>query len=547
MNLFKLFLILFISNLHAQTSGQKVLFLDLNNNPQEIEVAKKAADAKGQKLIVYPQGMNIADPDEIKKILKKHTFSSIVLSGHNGGSTYEGDKGVLEVTDLINIIQNSSSAKKIQSLYLLGCNGANKSKIYFWKESLPELKFIAGYDGLAPLGHDARGLRYFEDALTKEDKITSTKNFDEFKNLITNLNSVNNFASSVYASCSLDDKEYLFLPERSAKERFTPFDASECVKKISEFKTKYFEKIKLYWSGDLEPTELNPKSGFLRDAYVFLRQNEHCISDDDGLFASFNGDKLLFLRFMKAFNENFIDYYNDELKVYLDELNQIINSPEEFGKKVFEAESKAHKDLIEMKNKPQKYKRIVKAEIEKIEKERKDFLKADPVFARCIASPIFNCPNSTAKYIQYQNMSSKISELENIENTIDVSLMEKPIDRTDIFKDLSRSKDIKRLRDLVDKSLKDPRSVTRRELLAISHIHQKIPTSVFYGKSLRMTTYLYGYESLEGTNFPFSWHERIPNRQIEDTKYDSNKNNRYFESRFPKEFESLSKLIDSRL
>ncbi len=545
MTYFNILISVVISYAFAQFDENKILFLDLNNNPQEIEVAKRAAQNTGKKLIVYPQRQNQSKNPEIEQLFKEHSFSSVVISGHNGGSSYSGHHGELEITDLIQIIQKSSSANKIQSLYLLGCNSANKSKIFFWKESLPELKFIAGYDGTAPFGHNKKGLQYFEDALMKEAKITSTNEFEEFKNLITNLKSVNNFPSSVFASCNLNNEEYLFLPERAPMERFSQFNISECILKVSEFKEKYLEKITLFWSGELEPTKLNPSSGLLKDAYVFLRQNEHCLTNDEGLYGSYNGDNLLFLRFNKSFNENFLEYYKEEFKIYLKELDEIINGPEEYAKKVLEEQKKSHKELSDILKNPQKYKKTIDEVMKKITQEEKDFLAADPAFANCIENPNADCSRFGNRLIKFESMKIRSQALKDYESFISSRLNStEELGTKSLILQTSRSEEIKLLRSLVAKAVSEPEKMTRKELLMISHLNHQVPANSFSGKASRINLYMYGYDSLDGEIYPFSWHERLPGRKVDPPKSEAYKVEAYFESRFPKELKVLAKILD---
>jgi hypothetical protein len=375
---FNLILLSLFSLAQAQ---DKILFIDLNDGKTEIAAAKRVAQAKGKELIVYPQQGEQFKYEDLKSIIEKNSFSSLCLSGHNGGNSYGGATGNVDVGELMSAIDSSPSHNSIEGLYLLGCNSTNKAKIFFWKEALPNLKFIAGYDGSAPLSSNANGVKYFEDALGKQSQIASAKNAQTLKQLMTTLNSVNNFESAVYANCGPLKKEYLYLPRRTGPERFGEFSSKECVSKINDFKTKYLETIKKYWSGELEPTLQNPSSGFLKEAYVFMRQNEHCFEDED-LFG-FDGDQLLFLRFNQAFNENYFEYYKNQLQSYLDELNEFTTDTTGFLNKIKEGEKLALEKLLDIQANPQKYQPFIDAQKKKIQQEKKAFLVADPAFARC--------------------------------------------------------------------------------------------------------------------------------------------------------------------
>jgi hypothetical protein len=54
-----------------------------------------------------------------------------------------------------------------------------------------------------------------------------------------------------------------------------------------------------------------------------------------------------------------------------------------------------------------------------------------------------------------------------------------------------------------------------------------------------------GYDGLDSSVYPFSWHERLPNQKVEDVKLTSFRPRGYFQKRFPKELETLAKILDS--
>jgi hypothetical protein len=89
--------------------------------------------------------------------------------------------------------------------------------------------------------------------------------------------------------------------------------------------------------------------------------------------------------------------------------------------------------------------------------------------------------------------------------------------------------------------------MTRKELLHISHLNHLIPTNTFKGKASRINLYMYGYDSLDGEIYPFSWHERLPGRKVDEPKSDSYKEKAYFESRLPMELQALGKVLDEAI
>jgi hypothetical protein len=540
---FKLILLSFFTQAWAQ---EKILFVDLNKGKTEIAAARRVAKAKGKELIVYPSEGEEFKLENLKTIITGNSFSSLCLSGHNGGNSYGGETGSVDVGELMSAIASSPSHQTIEGLYLLGCNGANKNKIFFWKEALPNLKFIAGYDGSAPLSSNANGVKYFEDALGKQSQITASKNAQILKQLMTTLNSVNNFESAVYASCGPLKKEYLYLPRRSGSERFGEFSSQECVAKIHVFKSNYLETIKKYWSGELEPTLQNPSSGFLKDAYVFMRQNEHCFADED--LMGFDGDQLLFLRFNNAFNENYFEYYKDQLTSYLNELNQFTDNTEAFLAKIKAEEIIILKKLEDIIANPGIYQPIIDQEKKKINQNRKAMLDADPVFARCMSgvNAQQSCERFESKFLRYYQFEDQIFALDNYEEEIRNKMARIKLLDVDSLSYYSKKEETLKLKQLIEKSIAQPSKITRKEIMEMSHLRLGMPSfSEVVGVSSR--SYFQNLENINGYNFPFSWHERIEGKPVEPPLNSRDHAVRYFSQSISKEHSVLALILDDRL
>jgi len=537
-----IFLILF-----TQAWAQdKILFVDLNNGKTEIAAARRVAKAKGKELIVYPSKGEEFKFENLKTIITDNSFSSLCLSGHNGGNTYNGETGSVDVVELMSAIASSPSHQSIEGLYLLGCNGANKAKIFFWKEALPNLKFIAGYDGSAPLSSNVNGVKYFEDALGKQSQITASKNTQILKQLMTTLNSVNNFDSAVYASCGPLKKEYLYLPRRSGGERFGEFSSLECVAKIQDFKSNYLETIKKYWSGKLEPTLQTPSSGFLKDAYVFMRKNEHCFADE--VLMGFDGDQLLFLRFNQAFNENYFEYYKDDLTSYLNELNEFTDNTEAFLVNIKAEEKAILGKLEEIIAKPEKYRPIIDQEKKKNNQHKKSMLDGDPAFARCMSgvNPPQSCERFKAKFLRYYQFEDQIGALNNYEDEIRNKIIRIKEHQVDNLSYNSKKEEIQKLKKLIEKGITQPSRITRKEVMEMSNLRGSLPSfSNVVGVSSR--TYFNNLEQMDGYTFPFSWHERIEGKPVEPPLQSRDQAVRYFSQSLPKEHSVLALMLDGRL
>lgn len=506
----------------SQSSSSKtVLFLDMNNNPKEIEVAKRSAIARGETLVVIPKKKTSKKDEfvaynikaELEEALAKNTVSSLVLSGHNGGDSYSGNNGGISAPDLMEILEKSSSHKEIKSLYLLGCNSANKSKIFFWKASLPELKFIAGYDGTAPLGHLANGLGYFEDAMKKEKSIIQSSDAAKIKTLFESLKYVNTFQASVYA-CDPQDVGHLFMSGRKGKERFGVLDTSECVQKLQEFQKKYLTELRDYWGAKKEPTDLNPSSGILKDAYVFMRQNEHCISGEnhDGIVADFNGDNLLFLRFNKDFNENFVNYYKPLLEKTKADLDLMASDPSLYYDKMKEETDKAKSEYEKIHSDPAKEKALIADEIKHIQKQKDKILADNPGMRQCLETPTPQCQRFRSVFVNYSDLEMQAYFLKDTTMLDFVLFNAQAPSKEDFLSTLQELKPKERA-EQIQKMLDNPQKVKRSEILDLTHHLSSLPD---HGSSESLKMALKGYERMSGDVYPFSWHEVSEDKKVEE-------------------------------
>ncbi len=521
-NLFNYSLLIISLHAYSQDKSETILFMDLNNNPKEIAVAKKIAKEKGMNVIVIPNGEDskeISLEDQVKEVLNTNKVSSLVLSGHNGGSGFSGDKGSIEVGNIISILEESSSKEAVSALYLLGCNAANKTKIFFWKAALPSLKFIAGYDGTAPLGNMQSGLVYFEDALKKQKDIAKTSDEAKIKNMLSSLKFVNSHETSVYV-CTPDDKEFLQLAKRSGSERFGKFDTAECSSKVKDFQTKYQKEIKTYWLAEKEPTALSPSSGFLKDAYVFMRQNEHCFKNSvsEGYQQIPSPDSLLFLRFNKDFNKSLVDYYRPFFIGLEKELKQMLEDPDSFISDLMKKNEDRQSKLKFLKDNPKELEKIANVELQKVQKDLEKLFQKHPGLRECINSQhgcerfqgqldLMKSLNEVlvVKY-SYERVSELNSSLDMLVNGYAPNLAS--------YKSIMNADEIQEIHKNVLKILSSS-DVSRKDLLALTHSLNGLHI-IGEGNLATMRRVLEQNDSLDSLIFPFSWHERIPTDKVED-------------------------------
>jgi hypothetical protein len=517
--LFNLWMLIISFSVTAQSEPKKILFLDVNDAKEEVARAQLVARQKGYELIVYPSKGHEFSQREAENLLFKHNFNSLIISGHNGGTQFSGNNGFIHLPELMEKIAESPNQKSIESLYLLGCNAGNKSKIFWWKEALPELKFIAGYDASAPLSHDARGLGLFGDLLNKEDHIKGAADGAKLKAMLEGVNNINSFEASIYASCGPEQNEWHFLPGRKGSERFGQLSAAECAKKVHELKTTWLPEIKKYWDAQKEPIELNPSQGFLKDAYVFIRQNEHCLFDEDNnsFYSDFNGDALLMLRFNKDFNRNFVEYYRPFLQDLMDELIRIESDREKVASEIAEQAKKDLAILNEVKNKKGHYKALASVEKKALQDEMNALYRAHGAqLEGCWDNPSPTCAGAKKIIEKIQQLSSAMDIWENFERNLDEKIEKLAFKSKDEVQDSLRYHHRAQItaKEQLQQVLTEKGTITRKSMLNLASSIYGISSEVDYSQKAKLIM-IYNQTLNE---FPFSWHEPAHGK-IEDPTY----------------------------
>lgn len=517
---FNLFLVLLFLSTAAWSQQQSILFFDTNKNPKEIAVARAQASKKGLKLLVYPSGSKeykAFNEEEVLALVQGHKIKSVVLSGHNGGTDYSGDLTQVSVGQVLSVLEKSGNASEVDALYLLGCNTGNKSKLLFWKSALPSLNFIAGYDGTAPLGHVQSGLDFFGDLLNKQEQLVKQTNAQELKRRLESVRSVNAGPTSIL-TCT-DNNEYLFMGKRKGSERFGVMNSKECTSKLSEFNTKFLPGVREYWSGDKEPDH-NTGKGFLYEAYVYFRQNEHCFGKGDGLMNfgdshALDGDTLLQLRFNKDFNKNGLKYYGPIYQEALGDMEEFLTDPQKFMARKSVEYQKAIEDIDkilndpELKNKMSKFISETNREISRI--------KSHPVIQDCMhqRGNIARCTQFEKEFDRLNVLEEKVAKIDSLEEDLKSAQEGRKTDLNQMANyDMSRHKSdvetaefqesLKVLRKISGK----PEEVTRKELNYLAHNLYKSMSgfSQAITKARRVSEDLFNM----GPDYPFSWHEVTP-------------------------------------
>lgn len=506
-------------------AADKMLFVDANNNPTEIKVARDAAKAQGKQLVIYPGSGKKVDAEELAKLFDVHSFSSISFSGHSGALMFYGDHGELDLENFASLIKDKPSAKNIQSLYLLGCNSGNKSKIMFWKEALPNLKFIAGFDGVAPVGTNQAGLIYYADILKNEEKILSSSNANEIKKNLENLKNVKSFPTSLLVKCN-ETADYLYQPKTNLGKTFSNFTVKECAQLLEKYYKEYSKKIKELVSGEVDPKK--ETSAKLKEYYEAARQKEHCEEDIED---SLEANRILFLRFMQGFDTNFSNYFKKPLTSLIDQLKNYSNhfsSNLESQIKLREAE------LEKLEKDPERINKIIEMNVASVEKMIKK-MGSTPAIKGCIEA--FNQKNLSESDMEMRCSGENLSDKMAIEKVKDLMSFKRVLSRStpssiqegleslmreevENLKENSKktetvNAELKKYISTLEKIKSNPSSVSRAEVaeLAASNILNNAGVNPILERSSKKI--FESYANLDPKVFPYSWYDKPHGEAIE--------------------------------
>lgn len=343
-------ILLFIFLFSTLLSGQEtVLFIDANSNEHEIETAKKAALSQGKKFISYPKEGESLNREKAIELLRNVPFSTLILSGHNGGGSFSGDTGdgigYEDVQEAIS--ENKFSRTQTNTLMLLGCNTANPGQVMTWKGIFPELDIIAGYDGTAPSQNTRAGLSYITEILTKKDELLDQGDSKKLERFVRSIQDIHYLEAGLYVSqpeCNGGEaiaKEYLFRPlSYEVEDRFKEFDFKECGKKLEVLKNEKMPLFLEYYLGKKDNDSAQSREE-LRRLYNFFHQYSYCFEASDVNLDYKIGNTeynlnipswqtILSLRFWKETQDNIGRYYEKKITENLDFLKRLKTEPEYF-------------------------------------------------------------------------------------------------------------------------------------------------------------------------------------------------------------------------
>lgn len=522
--LISLFIFIYSSTLFA---SDKILFIDANNNPGEIKVARETAKLQGKELVVYPSSKKEISVEDIADLIKKNQFSSVTFSGHSGGMLFYGEHGEILLKDLINQIKDHPNAKHIESLYLLGCNSGNKSKMMFWREAFPNIKFIAGFDGTAPLGSNQAGLNYYRDIMSKEDKIVQSANSNLMKKNLESVRGITAFPTSILVECQ-SNIDFLYQPQTRLGSQFEKFSmGNDCESVVSYFQVKYNDTIKEFINRNKNPRAETPAK--LREIYEALRQKEHCEEEVKG---QADANQFLFVRFMNEFDKNFFNYFNKSFNDLISSLKKFSeNAPVNLDKYIEEK----NKFYQKIKNDPAFKKQLLEENKSNIKKMITGMANS-PDTKKCSEGLIQSLSHlNNASYVEKMETScnsssltdySTLKSMKNLYNSIykdDETLMKK-IEEV-ASSDLTLAQELKKdpsLKSTIDSTIRDletlmksPEKFDKKKLSDLGRNLYPIASLVGTEKAQVVADAIYTYRNLDPYIFPYSWYDKPHGQGIE--------------------------------
>lgn len=322
--------LIFAFALFSLNASADILFLDLNDAPAEIAAARRAAAARGERVIVFPvvapevrrriqelrsvyerassvrsackenceslqqqqnsaynalqsvRNENRMNGEKLKEEIgrlkaQNTTLTSIVISGHDGNGGFGGENGSLSEQQMAEALAaHPPMADSVRSLLLWGCYTATPASIEMqWKTPFPNLVAVAGFDGSAP-GKDKLGAAtYLEDFLKKEKQLTAMTDARQLNNAFLSIRNI-----SIMTSAACVNGIYMRPGQAPQSMESLMGECRDLAIKIKAQKeaggsTDIYQCYLLGEAGCEDPPA-NPHSSPLRQYYNDLQATKHC-------------------------------------------------------------------------------------------------------------------------------------------------------------------------------------------------------------------------------------------------------------------------------
>lgn len=166
---------------YAQNQAAPVwIMLDYNNQSGEVKEARTLAQKSGSELKVF------SNTNEFQSWMKENQKSSnqsidtLIISGHAMGSEFFNG---LSATQLSSMANENEALKKTKAIYALGCYTVTSENARLWASTLPELRYVAGFDGAGP-SHDP-SVEFLREMEKARAKLVPQKTPEELKSSLS--------------------------------------------------------------------------------------------------------------------------------------------------------------------------------------------------------------------------------------------------------------------------------------------------------------------------------------------------------------------------
>lgn len=356
-----------------------ILFLDLNNSAKEVEAARKAAKKRGEQLVLLPPPLTAEEtrdaeaaktrltemrerydeqcgdrynarceelseqldqaaplqdrfkPEQLRELLKSRaasgkTFSSVVVSGHDGTGGIHGDNGDIRDDQIASIFASVPGQQDaLRALHLWGCYTTSPGSLMLnWKKHFPNVSLITGYDGRAPLNSTPAGWHYLQGVLEKEDQLIQSGDANKLRRNLMAIRGVTGAGGVGAAVMACND----FANKQEA------YDLGETVRRCESYgkEIRAKEGEFLCYRRAREESCANPPSdtsaGPVRKFYELLQKVSPCQElSDDGIFRAYSRDQAIRLNYFKSIQRNASTVHAQDLAA-LDALLARTNAPD---------------------------------------------------------------------------------------------------------------------------------------------------------------------------------------------------------------------------
>ena len=267
-------------------------------------------------------------------------INSLIISGHNGSGHLYGMAGDIWKDKIIEDMNEAYSERpelldNLHSVYLWGCYTATQDEASEWREMLPSLRILGGFNGSGPSIGKLASNTVMYDLMMSENELFMMQEGDEILEAISEVENINYVLPGISLVNCREDQFYYSRSRSGGRtvpqflETINPIRECNEGNFLSDYRTNSEEFLR-YYRGELEIPE-NTSSGALRDIYNFIRQNEHCNGYiQDSSLIRLDSNQVGLLLFFEGVKGNFYNSFGDRLNNLKDVIEAIPENRQEF-------------------------------------------------------------------------------------------------------------------------------------------------------------------------------------------------------------------------